>query len=253
MKTNPFTQVVIDTRTMRVVDIRNKHTSLVSMGHSIHAFRLLDVEYFSLALVTSLSLLILVITGALLAHRRRHGEAPTTGPLRWHIRLGQATILLAGIIILTSVDFEFNLLGQQNQAASHPIPQVRLPDPLQPGSLDQVREIAKQAIGSSPKGAYIRRNQGEVKIFEAGDGIGGKSVWIDMDTMSIKRITDWRNDRQALMFILHDGRWLGGLNAFNINDATALVLLWLVLGGVALYRKRRKRGRRDYCLINPSG
>lgn len=58
--------------------------------------------------------------------------------------------------------------------------------------------------------------------------------------MTVKRITDWRNDNQALLFIVHDGRWLGGLNAFNINDAVALILLWLVAGGWMLYRSGQR-------------
>lgn len=238
MKTNPHTHVVIDTRTMRVVDIRDKHTSLVSMGHRIHAFRLLDVEYLSLSLASSIALLTLLITGALLAWRRGEEKLP---PSRlWHIRLGQATGLLLVIITVTTLDFEFNLLGQPNRDASHPIPAVHLAEPLQPGSLDQARQLVRQATGTLPKGAYIHYSKGKVKFSEAGDGIGGRSVWVDTNTMTIKRITDWRNDRQALMFILHDGRWLGGLNAFNVNDTVALILLWLVLGGVALYLSRER-------------
>lgn len=241
MKSNPRTQVVIDTQTMRVVAIRDKHTSLVNMGHAIHAFRFLDVEYFSLSLVSVLSLSALLITGALLAWRQHQIDRKYTRPLLWHARLGQATGLLVIIIIITVLDFEFVILGQQNRETSHPIPAVRIAGQVRPGSIDQAREIVKQAIGISPQGAYIRYSQGKVKFSEAGDGIGGRSVWVDLDTMTISRITDWRNDRQALMFILHDGRWLGGMNAFNINDATALVLLWLVLGGVALYVSRKRK------------
>lgn len=49
----------------------------------------------------------------------------------------------------------------------------------------------------------------DIKFSEVGDGIGGKSVWMDANKMTLNRITDWRNDKQAfVMFMLHDGRFL---------------------------------------------
>lgn len=236
MKINPHTQVVVDTRTMDILRIQDKNTSLIHMGHAIHAYRFFDMEYFSLSMVTSTALILMLITGGALAWRdtkakRRYERAA----LLWHVRLGQLVGLLLIVIVITTLDFEFSFVSGRDRATSHPIPTIQLDGPLQPGSIDQARKIAAQAIGALPQGVFIRKNGDDVKFSQTGDGIGGKSVWMNINDMTIQRITDWRNDKQALMFILHDGRWLGGMNALNINDVAALILLWLVLGGFSQF------------------
>jgi len=237
-KANPHTQLLIDTRTMSIVRIEDKTTSLVSQGHGIHAFRFFGIGWLSLATISSISLLALLITGGALAWRDRKAGRQYEMASLWHVRLGQATGVLIVVVALTTLDFEFSLFGDGDRTASHPIPVLQLSEPVRPGSIDQARHLAELAIGAAPRAVFIQGPQ-SLKFSEAGDGIGGKSVWVNGETMAIKRVSDWRNDRQALTFILHDGRWLGGMNAFNINDAAALGFLFLTISGVFVLLRRR--------------
>ena len=57
--------------------------------------------------------------------------------------------------------------------------------------------------------------------------------------MTLNRITDLRNDKQAFVFMLHDGRFLGGMNALNLYDVVSFLLLFLMVNGWVVYRKSR--------------
>lgn len=236
---NPRTTYLVDTRTMDIVRVENTTNSLFIQAHGIHAYRFLGSEWLTLATVSVASLLALLFTGMLMAHHdRKTGRRYTFMP--WlHVRLGQATGLILLVVALTTLTFEFPLLPL-GTAASHPIPPVQAQSPIVPGSLDQARRLATQVIGVPPRAVYIRSAK-HLKFSEAGDGIGGKSVMVDATTMSIRRITDWRNDPATLFFILHDGRWLGGMNAFNINDAALAALLFLMASGLTLAWRSRRR------------
>lgn len=239
-KTNPQTQLLIDTRTMEIVRVQDKHTSLVSMGHGIHAYRFMGINAFSLSTVSSIALLVLLVSGGMLAWRDRKAKKNYERASLWHVRFGQAIGVFMIIIALTTLDFEFSFFGQPNKTASHPIPAVQLNEPVRLGSLDQARRLAELATGAAPRAVFIRDGGNDLKFSEEGDGIGGKSVWMNANTMTINRITDWRNDKQALMFILHDGRWLGGMNALNIYDVAATIMLFLVINGVAVFLRKRR-------------
>lgn len=242
-KTNKHVQLLIDTRTMNIVRVQDNSCSLVSKAHGIHAVRFFGISGFSIANVSSIALLVLLVTGGMLVWRDRKAGKQYERPSLWHVREGQIIGVFIIVIVLTTLDFEFGFLGGNDKTASHLIPSVQLGEPIRPGSLDQARHLVEQAIGAAPHAVFIRDGGNDVKFSEAGDGIGGKSVWMNANTMTIERITDWRNDRQTLGFILHDGRWLGGMNALNVNDAVALVLLVMVLGGAGIswrnYRSRK--------------
>lgn len=241
-KSNSRTQLLIDTRNMEIVRVQDASTSLVSKGHSIHAYRFMDIEGLSLSTVSSLALLVLLLSGGMLAWRDRKAGKKYERASFWYVRLGQASGIFVLVIALTTLDFEFSFLGRSDGAATHLIPAVQLDEPIRPGSLDQARRLAELATGAAPRAAFIRDGGNDIKFSEAGDGIGGKSVWMNANTMSIKRITDWRNDRQAFKFILHDGRWLGGMNALNIYDVVAMIMMFLVLGGAWMaWRNYRAR------------
>lgn len=240
-KKNPQTQYLIDTATMRIVRVEDKTTSLFSQAHGVHAFRFFGIEWMSIAMITTVSLLALLFTGVLLGRRDRKA-GKTYSPLSGrHVRAGQILAVLILAITLTTLDLEWNFT-QPDRQASHPIPPVKPGELVRPGSLDQAKALVEKAIGSPPRAVFIQ-GRDSLKFSEAGDGIGGYSVWVNGETMTIKRITDWRNDRSALSFIIHDGRWLGGMNAFNVNDAAALGLVFLSVSGALIYRrKRRDRG-----------
>jgi hypothetical protein len=237
-RTHPQTQLLIDSRSMAIVRVQDKTTSLVSQAHGIHAIRFFGLGGFSIATVSALALLVLLVSGGMLAWRdSRAGKTYDRFP-RWHVRLGRVSGVFIVIISLTTLDFEFSLFGSSDRTASHPVPAVRLSEPIRPGSIDQARQLVAQAIGAAPRTVFIRKDGDDVKFSEVGDGIGGKSVWMNINTMAIHRITDWRNDKQAFLFILHDGRFLGGMNAFNIYDLLALILLFQVIGAGGALRKR---------------
>lgn len=239
-KDNPHTQLLIDTRTMEIVRVQDKDTSLVSKGHGIHAYRFLGIQGFSLSTVSSIALLVLLISGGMLAWRDRKAGKKYERASLWHVRLGQLISVFVVIIALTTLDFEFSFFGQGDKNASHPISAVQLNEPVRLGSIDQARRLAELATGATPRAVFIRDGGNDLKFSEAGDGIGGKSVWMNANTMTINRITDWRNDQQALTFIVHDGRWLGGMNALNINDAAALVLLFLGINGTVIFLRKKR-------------
>ncbi|MDD2700995.1 MAG: PepSY domain-containing protein [Sideroxydans sp.] len=237
-KSNPHVKVEVDTNTMQIVRITDKSASLVLQGHGIHAIRVFDLSWLSLSFVSSVALLLLLVSGGAMVWRDHKAKRQYEKMSLWHVRAGQATGLIMIIIVLTTLHMEFGLFGRTDRDESHPIPTLQLTGVLQPGSVDQARDLVKQATGALPRAAFIRDGGNDVKFSEEGDGIGGRSTWMNINTQTINRITDWRNDKQALNFILHDGRWLGGMNAFNINDAVALVMAFLVLGGVVIARRK---------------
>ncbi|MDX9742122.1 MAG: PepSY-associated TM helix domain-containing protein [Gammaproteobacteria bacterium] len=250
MATNPRLQVLIDLRDMRILRIQDRTTSLVTQAHMIHAFRFFGIHALSVSTISSVLLVVLLASGAMLARLDRRAGRAYEGVAAWHVRLGRLIGLFVVIIVLTTLHLEFGLFGRGDRAASLPLPDVGLEGPVRPGSIDQARRLAGMAIGTLPRAAFIRGDGADVKFSEAGDGIGGKSVWMNANTMTVERMTDWRNDRQALNFIIHDGRWLGGMNALNINDIGALILLLVVISGGVLNAGRwRRRGsaanRRD--------
>ena len=230
--TNPQTQLLIDTQVMRIVRVDDKTTSLFSQAHGVHAYRFFGIEWASIAFISAVSLLALLATGGVMAWLDRRAAKVYARRSRWHVRVGQVTGLLTIAVAVTTLDFEFNFF-QRDRTASHPIPAVSLDEPIRRGSIDQARTLVAKAIGATPRAVFIQGTD-RIKFSEAGDGIGGKSVWVDGETMTIERITDWRNDAQALSFIIHDGRWLGGMDAFNINDAAALGFLFLTISGVVI-------------------
>ena len=239
-RTNPQTQLLIDTRTMEIVRVQNKNTSLVSMGHGIHAYRFLGINAFSLSTVSSIALLVLLVSGGMLAWRDRKAGKQYERFSFWHVRLGQAIGIFVIVIAVTTLDFEFSFFGQPDKNASHPIPAVQLNEPVRLGSVDQARHLAELATGAAPRAVFIRDGGNDLKFSEEGDGIGGKSVWMNANTMTINRITNWRNDKQALSFILHDGRWMGGMNALNIYDVVAMIMMFLVINGIVVFLRKRK-------------
>lgn len=234
---NPHTQYTIDLDTMRIVRADDRTTSLFRQAHAVHALRFFGIEWASVAFVTTVLLLVLLLSGGLMVWRDRR-EGRVYAPLsRRHVRMGQLTGLMMVLVAVTTLDMEFGVFAR-NRLASHPIPVVQLGEPVHPGSLDQARRVAALATGAAPRAVFIQ-GADSLKFSQEGDGIGGKSVWVDGETMTIKRISDWRNDAQALSFIIHDGRWLGGMNAFNVNDAAALGFLFLTLSGVLIFLTRR--------------
>lgn len=238
---NRHTQVLVDTHAMRIVRIEDKDRSLFTQAHGVHAFRFFGIEWLAVSTISVVALLVLLATGIVMAWRDRAMTRERTRMARGHVRTGG---LLAAFIIavsVTTLDFEFSFVPNDRQA-SYPIPDVELAEAVRPGSIDQARALAARVIGAEPRAVFIG-GDGDLKFSEAGDGIGGKSVWVDDRAMKIVRITDWRNDTQALGFIIHDGRWLGGLNAFNINDAAAFGLLFLAWSGLAVLRARRQAQR----------
>ena len=236
---NPRTLYLIDTDSMRIVRVEDRHTSLFNQGHGIHAYRFFGLEWLSVSMISAVALLLLLVSGVWLARGARGSARPDDAGARRHVRAGQVLAVFIVLISLTTLDFEF-LVFNRSGDATHPIPPVTPDGPIRPGSIDQARALAARAIGAVPQSVFIR-GADELKFSQVGDGIGGSSVWVDAEHMRIKRITDWRNDPQALSFIIHDGRWLGGMNAFNIHDAAALGLLYLSLSGLRLAWLRRRR------------
>lgn len=232
---NPRTLYLIDTDTMRIVRVEDRHTSLFNQAHGIHAYRFFGIEWLSVSMISAVALLLLLLSGVWLA---RGGRRTDDIGARRHLRAGQVLAIFIVLISLTTLDFEFVVFNRGGDA-THPIPPVTPEEPIRPGSIDQARALAAQAIKAVPQSVFVR-SEGELKFSEAGDGIGGSSIWVDAEHMRIKRISDWRNDRQALSFIIHDGRWLGGMNAFNIHDAAALGLLYLSWSGLRLAWRRRR-------------
>lgn len=237
---NAHVQVLVDTRTMQVVRVQDKSSSLVSRAHGVHAIRFFGINGFSIATVSSVALLVLLATGALLSWRDQRTGVAYARASRWHLRLGRVLGVFIVVIALTTLDLEFGIFGENDRTASHPVPVVKLDEPVRPGSVDQARRLAQAATGGVMRAVFIRDAGNDLKFSEAGDGIGGQSVWMNANTMTLHRITDWRNDKQAFMFILHDGRFLGGMNALNLYDVAALILLALVLNGVVIARQRSR-------------
>jgi uncharacterized iron-regulated membrane protein len=157
----------------------------------------------------------------------------------WHAMLGRIFIIFIFIVAITTIFLEFPIPTYNGK--SKPILDIQLSEPIKPGSVDQAMRVAELATGVKLKALFIR-SKDDIKFSEAGDGIGGKSVFVDPNTMKVTKIVDWTNWGDALVFILHDGRWMGGMNAFNINDITALVILFLTVTGWVIYiRKIRNR------------
>lgn len=233
------TALVVDTRTMKIVRIEDKSNSLVSMGLSIHDFRFFDISWFSIASISAVSLSVLLMTGGVLAMRDRKAGRQYSMPVLLHVRLGQTIGLFIVIIVLTTLHFEFQIFGKPDNAGSLPIPVLSLSEPVRPGSMDQARRLAELAINAPVNGVFCSRD-GNLRFSEYGDGFGGKSILINANAMTVKRITDWSNFKTTLIFYLHDGRWLGGMNALNVNDVVALLLLFLIFGGTSIAGRNRR-------------
>ncbi len=238
-KVNPHLQLLINTDTMQIVRVQDKNTSLLSKAHSIHGFRLGGISWLSLSVLTASGLSILVLSGIGLVWCYSREQHSYTKPAQWHVRIGMANAGVIVIVVMTTLDLEFALFGRVDKTATHSIPAVQLSEPIKAGSIDQARQLAGLAIGVLPKSAFIRGGGADIKFSEVGDGIGGKSVWMDANKMILNRITDWRNDKQAFVFMLHDGRFLGGMNALNLYDVVSFLLLFLMVNGWVVYRKSR--------------
>lgn len=230
-QSNRHVKVHVDTQAMRIVRIDDRDHSLTSMAHGVHAWRLAGVDHLSVTTFSTLGLLALTLSGAWAARR----SWQTSGPRRRHAMLGLLLIPLTLLVAVTSLMLEFGGMPRPEQLRSHPLPAVAWDETPRPGSLDQARRLAERTAGAPMRSVFIRSTS-DWKFSQEGDGIGGLSVWVDAQTMQVRRLTDWRNDSQALVFVLHDGRWLGGLNALNIHDVYALALLGLMIGGLALRR-----------------
>lgn len=240
-KSNPQIQYLIDTTDMRIVRVEDKTTSIFSQAHGVHAYRFFGIEWASVAFFTTVALIVLLVTGALMGWHDHRAAKSYARISRWHVRIGQAVALLTVAIAITTLDFEFDWF-RSDRTSTHPIPVVALVEPIQPGSIDQARRLVGMAIGTTPKSVFIQKAD-RLKFSEEGDGIGGKSVWVNPRTMTVTRITDWRNDNGTLSFIIHDGRWLGGMNAFSINDAVASGLLFLAISGAMIYLRSQHGAR----------
>lgn len=238
VKTNSHPQFFIDTRTMRIVRVQDKNTSLVALAHGIHAVRFFGIGWFSIATVSAIALLMLLVSGGALAWRDRKAARKFDRVSFWHVRLGQVTGAFVVIISLTTLQFEFKIFGSPDSASSLSVPVAQFSIGRRQGSVDQARQLAAQLIGALPRGVFIFKDGG-LRFSEAGDGIGGKSVLINSNNASIDNITDWRNYKPTLMFILHDGRWLGGMNALNVNDVVVLILLFLSISGCVIFLRKR--------------
>lgn len=236
-KRNPYLRLIIDTDVMKIVRVEGQSNSLYTQAHAIHAIRFFGVRGFTISAISVVALLTLLITGGMIALRdRSHKQEHKTYSL-WHVRVGQSIGVFIVIVSLTALDFEFPVFGVTDNAVTHPVLSLRLSEPISAGSLDQARQVVKLTAGYMPQAAYIKESS-DVKFSKDGDGNGG-AVWMDINTMTVKRITDWRNDKQELRNILHDGRWFGGMNTLNINDVVALILLFLVLSGAAITWRNR--------------
>lgn len=240
---NRHVKVHVDLRDMRVIRITDRASSLVTQAHAVHAYHFFGISWLTVSMVTTVALAVLLLTGGLMVWLDGRRGVAYRAAVKWHVRVGRVSGLLLLVIVLTTLHLEFGVFGHDAPDASHPIPAVQPVGAVRPNSLDQARDLVRQATGAQPRAVFIRDGGRDTKFSEAGDGIGDQSVWMDMTTMRIHRMTDWRNDRQALNFILHDGRWLGGMNALNVNDVMALALLFLAVGGVGLgWRRRRGHG-----------
>jgi hypothetical protein len=232
---NRHIRVIIDTASMRIARMDDRDRSLASLAHGVHAWQFMDLPHANVTTVSSVGLILLVVTGMWGAWVDRHASRPPRAAARSHFVLGALLIPLLLVIAFTSMQLEFGWLLQGDRKASLPIPVASMADPVQAGSLDQAKALAERVAGAPMRAVFIRETS-DWKFSEAGDGIGGQSVWLDAQTMKVSRITDWRNDPQSLTFIIHDGRWLGGLNAVNIHDLAALGLLLLIVSGGLLAR-----------------
>lgn len=235
------TLYLIDSASMRILRTEGGRNSLFLMAHGMHAFRFFGVDWLSVAAITSFSLVTLLVSGLMIGAVDGKLGKRYSGASRLHLLLGRIVSLPVLVIVLTTLHLEYPMIRNAS-STSHPIPQGLLTSAPTMGSLDQARQLAAQVIGRPPEGAFIRGDN-MIKFSEAGDGIGGLSVVVNAATLSVQKITDWRNDFSTLVFVLHDGRWLGGMNAFNVNDAAALVLAFLAVSG--LWIGRRRRGTKD--------
>lgn len=240
-KQNSNMRVYVDTTNMTITRMEDRENSLVLKAHAMHGFRLFNMRYLSLSVMTTLGLTIAFVTGMMLYTGK--GSYQGKGLSKWHYTLGVWSSAFLVIMIITTLMMEFSLFSGfgNKKDASHEIPAISLNVPKQLGSLDQGREVVKLAIGTMPKAAFIRDNGNSVKFSEVGDGIGGKSVYVNINKQEILKITDWRNDMQAFMFIIHDGRFLGGMNKFNIYDLGALILAFEIISGLIIFAKQASK------------
>lgn len=242
-KQNSNMRVYVDTNNMTITRMEDRENSLVLKAHAIHGFRLFNMKYLSLSVMTTLGLTLAFVTGMMLYTGK--GSYQGNGMSKWHYTLGVWSSAFLVIMIITTMMMEFSLFSGfgNKKDVSHEIPAINLNVPKQLGSLDQGRAVVKLAIGEMPKSAFIRDNGNSVKFSQVGDGIGGKSVFVNINKQEIQKITDWRNDMQAFMFIVHDGRFLGGMNKFNIYDFFALVLAFEIVSGLIIFGTQVSRKR----------
>ena len=64
---NPRTLYLIDTDSMRIVRVEDRHTSLFNQGHGIHAYRFFGLEWLSVSMISAVALLLLLVSGVWLA------------------------------------------------------------------------------------------------------------------------------------------------------------------------------------------
>ncbi|TCJ15176.1 PepSY domain-containing protein [Parasulfuritortus cantonensis] len=237
------TTYVVDIRRQAIVRVEDLGNSLFLIGHGIHAYQWFGIDGLNLASVTACALLALLTTGLAMRVRDRRAGRSGSPPLRWHARLGLWSAPFTLVIAVTTLMFDFPALLPAPDPASRPIPALALAEPLHPGSLDQAAQLAERALGSRPHSYYLGAD-GRVKLAGFGADIAGDAVVVDTRSMRIERIEDWRNNPVSAAFIVHDGRYLGGLDGFNIMDAVALVLFYLTWGGAAAAWRRWRLRRR---------
>ena len=244
-KQNSNMKVYVNTDNMTITRMEDRENSLVLKAHAMHGFRLFNMRYLSLSVITTLGLTIAFVTGMMLYTGK--GSYKGKGMSKWHYTLGVWSSVFLVIMIITTLMMEFSLFSGfgKKETVSHEIPTITLNAPKEFGSLAQGREVVKLAIGAMPKAAFIRNNGDNVKFSEVGDGIGGKSVFVNINKQEIQKITDWRNDMQSFMFIVHDGRFLGGMNKFNIYDFFALVLAFEIISGLLIFGTRLSPKKAD--------
>jgi hypothetical protein len=238
---SPSVTYLIDTDRMMIRRVEDETNSLFILGHNIHAYDFLGVRRLNLGTVTALAMLALVVTGWIVAQQLR-GRKSRLG--RWHAWTGKVTALLLLLIAFTTLALEFS---EEIMTADNPpslaIPEVTLDERLRPRSIDQGMRVAERATGSRPHSFYLRPD-GTMKFTDfAGDNLF-TAVYVDGDTMRIKRMEDARNNYNSLVFLLHDGRIFGGMNSLNIADLVGLALLFSGFSGLALHLRRRAARRR---------
>lgn len=237
------TTYVVDTRQQAIVRVEDIGSSLFLMGHGIHAYQWFGIDGLNLASVTSIALLVLLVTGVAMAVRDRRSGRSYHRRTRRHVLIGLGTGVFTLVIVVTTLMFDFPALLPDARLPSRPIPAVGLDEAPRPGSLDQAARLAERLLGSPP-GSYFLRADGRVKLAGFGRDRDGTALVVDTRSMRIERLEDWRNNLLSAAFIVHDGRYLGGLDGFNIMDAVSLALLYLTWGGTAIAWRRRRSRRR---------